>query len=158
MTNTTNAKPAATETGPVCGHCSTWTQGKRIQIRHADSKQVFLCSRPVVELPAPVGMQVAIAAEVTEVKVIDHQPKAYDRFSAKCYVKGCKTHAVKDHPFKLHCSNHGKVVKVKAKQLIGTVSDAEHHHCDSRCEFALGPNCTCSCGGANHSIGFLIKL
>ena len=28
-------------------------------------------------------------------------------------------------------------------------------HCDLRCEFAVGSQCTCSCGGPNHGIGWL---
>lgn len=27
------------------------------------------------------------------------------------------------------------------------------HRCDARCMFATGPDCECSCGGANHGIG-----
>jgi hypothetical protein len=152
----TNTAQAATES-PLqikCGNCSTFQAPKY----HPTVKDVKDCfhnkyfGAMVVEVPATTEITVEAP------KVIDHQPKAYGRFSAKCYVKGCKTHAVKDHPFKLHCSNHGKTVKVKAKQLVGTVSDAEHHHCDSRCEFATGPLCVCSCGGINHGIGFLVKI
>jgi hypothetical protein len=28
-----------------------------------------------------------------------------------------------------------------------------NHPCDARCLFARGPNCECSCGGANHGCG-----
>lgn len=27
--------------------------------------------------------------------------------------------------------------------------------CDSRCQFAVGPSCDCSCGGPNHGIGYV---
>ena len=27
------------------------------------------------------------------------------------------------------------------------------HACDARCIYAKGPNCECSCGGANHGVG-----
>ena len=28
-------------------------------------------------------------------------------------------------------------------------------HCDMRCEYAVGSECVCSCGGPNHGIGWL---
>jgi hypothetical protein len=161
MTNTeTLAQPATTETGIPCSNCSTWENGKRIQRRHATSKDVAVCfylkyhAPKAVELPAPAGIQVAVAAA----KVIDHQPKAFGRWSAKCYRAGCKTHMVLDRPFTLKCHRHGKVVKVKAKQLIGTVSTAPKHHCDSSCIGAVGPVCICACGGKNHGVGWLVKV
>jgi hypothetical protein len=165
MTNTgTLAQPAITETGIPCSNCSAWENGKRIQRRHATSKDVAVCfylkfhAPKAVDLPAPAGIQVAVAAATTEAKVINHQPKAFGRWSAKCYRKGCDTHMVLDRPFTLKCNQHGKVVRVKAKQLIGTVSTAAKHHCDSSCIGAVGPVCVCACGGQNHGVGWLTKV
>ncbi len=31
---------------------------------------------------------------------------------------------------------------------------APEHKCDARCTGARGPNCECSCGGANHGAGW----
>ncbi len=39
----------------------------------------------------------------------------------------------------------------KGAEIIGTRNG---HRCDARCMFATGPNCECSCGGANHAIGW----
>lgn len=44
------------------------------------------------------------------------------------------------------CPDHG-AVEVRVSPIRGTVTD---HECDSRCTSAKGPNCECSCGGANH--------
>jgi hypothetical protein len=164
MTNTSASAPAITESGVVCGNCTTRVNGVRVEKRHSTSKDVARCyylkfhAPKSVEMPTPVGMQVVIAAEVTEPKVITHEPKTFGRFSAKCYHKGCKTHKVSDHYFVLRCYGHGKVTKVKAKQLVGTYSSAEKHHCDDRCIYATGPVCVCSCGGAGHGTGYLVTV
>lgn len=34
----------------------------------------------------------------------------------------------------------------------------ETHVCDARCMNAIGPNCECSCGGANHGRGHHVEL
>lgn len=39
-------------------------------------------------------------------------------------------------------------------EIAGRV--VEDHPCDARCMCARGPNCECSCGGANHGCAFQI--
>lgn len=38
--------------------------------------------------------------------------------------------------------------RLRATSVTGTYS--ETRTCDSRCMAAIGPNCSCQCGGANH--------
>lgn len=58
------------------------------------------------------------------------------------------------HQLGLHCLKH--------KRQLGYVpingSYSETHICDSRCMNAIGPNCECSCGGANHGRGYHVEL
>lgn len=137
-----------------CGGCSTFQS----PIYHNSIAEVRACFEKKYAPKLELALEVE-APEVEVPKVITPgEIKTFDRFSATCYKPGCKTHAIKDHPFKLHCSNHGKVVKVKAKQLKGQYSDSEKHRCNDACMYATGPTCVCSCGGVNHSIGYLIKL
>jgi len=46
------------------------------------------------------------------------------------------------------CQNNS----VKYGKVIGTLSDRK---CDARCLNAKGPDCSCSCNGANHGMGLL---
>lgn len=43
--------------------------------------------------------------------------------------------------------------KVKSSHVQGRY--APEHTCDGRCEAAKGPDCECSCGGANHGKKYL---
>lgn len=151
MTNTN--RPANTLTGIVCAACSTWESGTRIQRRHASIAAVALCqslpATPVVEVPTPAQVaEIFSAPEATPMR----------RWSASCPKTGCTTHAVKDHPFTLKCSDHGKTVRVGAKQLFGKVSTATHHRCDPRCTGAKGNICVCACGGVNHGLDLLVSF
>lgn len=55
MTNTTTAPSAS---GFVCGVCSRWESGRRIQVRHASVAEIRACSGP---RPAPVPVVEAVA-------------------------------------------------------------------------------------------------
>mgnify|MGYP001560081346 CR=1 FL=1 len=145
-----------------CGSCSSFQS----PVYHDSIAAVRECfetryaaktEAPKVELPSSPAAIVVLTAPV-EPKVIDYAPKSFNRFSAACPKKGCKTHAVKDHYFVLKCSNHGYPVWTKAKQLVGQLSTSDKHRCNDACMFATGPVCTCSCSGANHGLGYLIKL
>lgn len=153
MTNTTDTQ--TTETPKVkCGNCSKWDT----PIYHLGREGVKACYAVMFAAKnASVKPEPVIVLPV-EPRVIDHQPRRFGRWSAVCYRTGCKTHLILDRPFTLKCRRHGGVVKVKAKQLIGTVSTAPKHHCDSSCIGAVGPVCVCSCGGANHGVGWLTKV
>lgn len=52
------------------------------------------------------------------------------------------------------CPNRHKFFVLK--QIKGTYSP--DHKCDSRCLNAKGPECTCSCGGANHGAGHAVTV
>ena len=45
-------------------------------------------------------------------------------------------------------------VKRYGKPVHGRVS--HKHKCGGKCRTSLGPNCECSCGGANHGAGYAI--
>jgi len=45
------------------------------------------------------------------------------------------------------CERYGQRLWMLGKPIKGTVTD---HACNAKCEAATGPNCECSCGGANH--------
>ena len=154
MTNT-ETTTQTTETPQVrCGNCGTWDAPKY----HPTVQDVKDCFAKLYAAKAAVVVHHVPVVSMPEPKVIDHQPKRFGRWSATCYRTGCKTHLVLDRPFTLKCHQHGKVVKVKAKQLIGTLSLSPKHHCDSSCINAVGPVCVCSCGGAGHGVGWLTKV
>jgi hypothetical protein len=52
------------------------------------------------------------------------------------------------------CPNNHKFFVLK--QIKGTYSP--DHKCDARCLNAKGPECTCSCGGANHGAGHAVTV
>lgn len=60
------------------------------------------------------------------------------------------------HPFHLGlaCTKHRRDILWKA--VNGRL--VEEHKCDSRCNNATGPNCDCSCGGANHGRAYSVTL
>jgi hypothetical protein len=58
------------------------------------------------------------------------------------------------HSLMLHCAKHKWQLRFKA--INGRY--VEGHVCDSRCMNAIGPNCDCSCGGANHGRGHHVEL
>lgn len=45
--------------------------------------------------------------------------------------------------------------RVTGKRIIGTITEAV---CDDRCIAATRPNCTCTCGGANHGTGWTVVI
>lgn len=50
---------------------------------------------------------------------------------------------------KAACKGCGRLISLHfMKPIYGKVS--ESHACDARCLNAVGPDCECSCGGANH--------
>lgn len=57
------------------------------------------------------------------------------------------------HSEGLHCIFHRR--QLSWKPIDGKYS--EKHVCDSRCMNAVGPNCECSCGGANHGAGHSVE-
>lgn len=94
-------------------------------------------------------------------------------FIGKCPVKGCKCVIRQDVPGVIRsrtigfhfrrtvqelqavrtpndstvfCIHHRR--QIWFKRIDGKISDV--HVCDARCLNATGPNCECSCGGANH--------
>lgn len=94
-------------------------------------------------------------------------------YIGKCPVKGCKCVLRRDVPGVMRNRSSGypyqrAVMKLEAvytpndqpvycaqhrrqiwfKRIDGKISDV--HVCDARCLNATGPNCECSCGGANH--------
>lgn len=160
MTNTTSSVPT-TLLGIVCGRCSHGFGKERVVLRHADVAAVRACFAqpvvPVVEVPAPALPQGFVLATIAEPTVIDNKPKTYGRWFAKCRVQGCKQHKVADAKFKFTCPDH-KWVRVWAKQLVGKFSTAAKHKCNDACMFATGPTCTCSCGGVNHGLGFVVSI
>ena len=48
---------------------------------------------------------------------------------------------------------HACSTVVVLKKIEGVFNG--HVSCDDRCEFAVGPACSCACGGENHSIGYV---
>lgn len=54
----------------------------------------------------------------------------------------------------LHCMTHKR--EIRWTPVNGSYS--EEHVCDARCMNAKGPNCDCSCGGANHGRGYHVEL
>lgn len=48
------------------------------------------------------------------------------------------------------CPSCGTLLTLE--RLYGSYSD---HNCDSRCQYAIGNLCECSCGGANHRAGWI---
>jgi hypothetical protein len=46
------------------------------------------------------------------------------------------------------CSTAVRIVRVE-----GSLNDRQP--CDSRCQYAAGPSCSCSCGGENHGAGYI---
>lgn len=152
MTNTN--RPATTQTGIVCGRCTTGFGKDRVVLRHANVADVRTCfstpDLPVVQVPTPAQIQELFAAP---------EATPFKRFSASCPKVGCTTHAVKDHAFTLKCWSHGKrPVRVVAKQLFGKVSTSDTHRCDPRCTGAKGHVCVCQCGGANHGLDLLVSM
>lgn len=102
-------------------------------------------------------------------------------FIGKCPVKGCRTLAKVNipgvgktitkgyrhqyqakvisaafHPWQLflHCVEHRR--DLNFKRIEGTYNPQKS--CDARCMNATGPNCECSCGGANHGGKYLIQV
>lgn len=53
----------------------------------------------------------------------------------------------------VHCVEHRRPLYFRP--IKGVVNP--EHHCDARCENAHGPNCECSCGGANHGKAYLTQ-
>lgn len=53
----------------------------------------------------------------------------------------------------LHCVTHRRMLGWKP--VDGKFSEA--HVCDSRCTNAIGPDCNCACGGANHGAGHSVE-
>lgn len=56
------------------------------------------------------------------------------------------------HSLGLTCVRHK--ISLSFRQVQGRISD--RHICDSRCFYAKGHDCECSCGGANHGKGYAI--
>lgn len=158
MTNTEGFQSPipTTLTGVTCGLCSHGSGPNRVQVKHATAKLVgecYMASRaPKVAAPAPVEQLVIEVPAPVEAPA----PTMFGRYAAACPKKGCQTKAVKDHPFTLKCTNHGKFsVRTRAKQLKGTLSTSTKHKCDPRCTGAVGAVCVCQCGGKNHGVDHL---
>lgn len=49
------------------------------------------------------------------------------------------------------CPDCGQRKMIRGQAVRGTIAPSVR--CDARCEGARGPNCECSCGGANHGAG-----
>ena len=77
-----------------------------------------------------------------------------DRFSGKC--EFCIYPVVQELPeesrniIKVACP--GCTGPVRLARLYGTLTD---YNCDSSCQHALGSECECGCGGANHQRGYI---
>jgi len=79
------------------------------------------------------------------------------RFLGRCRADGCgraiAVEAGTSHDVTYRdCPNgHGPIA---LRRVTGTYS--ARHNCDPRCMFAVGPQCECSCAGANHGCGYSI--
>ena len=78
------------------------------------------------------------------------------QFMGRCMVKGCK-HTVKRLYKDIdwngdRCEKHSRY-PLNWHSINGIVNAA--HVCDSRCINAIGHNCECACGGANHGNAYL---
>lgn len=100
------------------------------------------------------------------------------RILYRCTVKDCKHCKAVDVPFNLrpafvagapkrrefdrgalavaransYCPTHPQAY-LDSQTVQGTYS--ESRLCDPRCTGAIGPNCSCQCGGANHGCAWL---
>lgn len=84
------------------------------------------------------------------------------RLIARCKAKDCKFCKAFDEdpntgPFlrivnNEKCPDHPRRM-LDVHQVHGTLNESTK--CDPRCTSAIGPNCSCSCGGANHGCGWL---
>lgn len=107
------------------------------------------------------------------------KPKRQNRFTCKCLLCGKRWTARagdRSETFARHGENCAKYQAVLAKwskgcggetsarwnlansymvqrEIIGTFKAGVK--CDARCQGAIGHDCECSCGGANHGIGLL---
>lgn len=52
----------------------------------------------------------------------------------------------------VHCAQHPNSL-LTFDEIAGTHN--ESRQCDPRCTGAIGPNCSCQCGGANHGANWL---
>ena len=65
----------------------------------------------------------------------------------RCPVKGCRHRTFSETGrYAANCPDHGSY---RLENVYGEYSDAR---CDARCTSAVGPLCSCSCGGHNHGI------
>lgn len=80
--------------------------------------------------------------------------QATQRFSGAC--KPCTYPIVRELPDQrgdkvtVPCPQCGQPVRLA--RLYGSFTD---HNCNAACQYALGPMCDCSCGGANHQGGYI---
>jgi len=76
------------------------------------------------------------------------------RFSGKC--EACIYPIVRELTDEFRDITHiacpGCGVKVRCERLYGTFADK---NCDGSCQSALGPVCSCGCGGDNHQAGYI---
>jgi hypothetical protein len=76
------------------------------------------------------------------------------RYIGRCPVAGCKSNPASSttpHATEHRCPTHGR--SFKWEQVKGTYSHGIR--CDARCQYARGPQCDCSCAGANHGRGWM---
>lgn len=138
MTNTTSSQSPVS--GIVCGKCSSGFGQQRVVLRHADVAAVRDCF-----------------AQISVPAAVPPAPQTFARWFARCTQKGCTRTHVADRPFTFQCPAHLWVRRI-AKQLVGQVSSADNHKCDSRCMSAVGPTCVCACGGVNHGISLVVSF
>ncbi len=79
-----------------------------------------------------------------------------DRFSGRC--DNCIYPVVVENPewnsdrLNVPCPNPSCSAMVKLERLYGSFNNT---NCDARCQYALGNECSCACGGMNHQKGYI---
>ncbi len=80
------------------------------------------------------------------------EPEHDHRLIGTCPVRGCKhTRSTRDRIPTHTCPKHGR--PLKWAEVKGTYKHGIR--CDARCQYAKGPDCECSCSGANHGAGWI---
>jgi hypothetical protein len=82
------------------------------------------------------------------------EPDHDHRLIGRCPVKSCGfTRATRESGLSMApvCASHGRALRWQ--RIEGTHRPGIR--CDARCQYAKGPDCECSCAGANHGRGWM---
>jgi hypothetical protein len=94
-----------------------------------------------------------ITAQPTLDELLFPEPEHAPRYLGRCPVTGCKSRPANRHnryDNTHRCPSHGRAYVWH--EIAGTYSHTRR--CDDRCIYARGPDCECSCSGANHGRGW----